>query len=336
MKKFLIALAMIPNLVFGKTSPEVIVIPVIPQSIPFSAAAVPMALAAASILTVQVSSEKTVVSSNSYDLPLLHSKKDLQVAVDSVSISYTVSNPFRAIELNVVVLDSTGNPVLQAFNQFNLIQMNKKWVVPDNAGQLWFTVTDRKIPVGGAASAQVEDRKGNIQWLDVTGGFITVPGSIANNPMWDTLAVTFQDGSVVKYNGASGNRIYPAKVANTFGDVTINNLIQGEIKDGTLYVDAYPQYGWNPVVELKQTIVLDAAIRQWSEFAQTNYTVARPTKVFITTLNDIRAGKAPISYEYSPEGYDNGTISVPLGVNTYYLWFSWTPNWTNGSEPGKG
>jgi hypothetical protein len=317
----------------------------IPETIMFGQVAVLSALADANHFQVRAFSENVQIYDGQYGLAQLQSKEELKTAVKAVSIPLNVNDPRRAISLEVIVSDSHNQPLLQGYNSFNLFQKQGKWFAPDYAGYVFFSLMERKITVPGAKSAILMDKYGNAINLNVTNGVITIPSGYSELD-WDTLFVKYQNGQSAKYDGTTGKRVRPASSVTGLNAWGIENLEDVEVISGVLHHNAQPQYGYNPVVEVngsvKGTVTLDVGVIYYYDYTtgdgtsttSVEYIAARPTKVMISTLNNIRAGIAPVEYEFSPQGYDQGTIDIAVPDGTYYLWFDWTPQMKNNNGSG--
>lgn len=268
----------------------------------------------------------------------VNSTSELSDVIKRYNPRVSLNDPRKRVWTQAYLRDDKGNNVLSANSSFMMaVRRNnvgrKIYVVPNDAGSLYFQLVDQKIAVDGAQSALMISVDGNLFQLEVKDGVVTVPSFIASNPdYWPNLQITFPYNTVVQYD-KDGNGVL-GTLANVRPEyVGVENIRTQELTNGYYLKSVHsPEYGWSPLIEIKNTqkqnLTLDIRTNSW----------ARPTYVRACTLDQIRSGTLPAWTPYNLEGNDEWieTINLPVEAGTYYIQVEW-PTYAEvqaGSEKG--
>src|SRR5690606_7487900 len=140
----------------------------------------------------------------------------------------------------------------------------------------------------------------------------------------------FYDGTTVYYDGSDGRLLEESSHLHEAEYIGFQGLAKHNLFGSCLEYVFQPEYGWNPIVEFysskNQSITLD--LRSHGRI--------RPTHVRVYTLDEQRRGEPEwIEYQLEDADYYQNTISVPVGIGTYFLEVEW-PTWISLYQGGKG
>ena len=250
-------------------------------------------------------------------------------------VDYVLTDPRKRISIDARVQNEAGEDLFIGYGSFTMVSRRdakgtRSYVAPEEAGYIYFQLTDRKISVAGAEDAMVQAVDGSSVKIEVKNGVVTIPSFAGSDPgYWNTLWVLI-GGEWVRYD-SSGNLINETSVTIKPNQPYFNGGLRASLDGSSLSQVVSPEYGWNPVIEFdnqqKQVVTLNLS-SEWG---------ARPTFVRVYTLDQKRKGEVIRSVEYDLEGDSNFVeeIQIELNKGTYFIEVEW-PTWIEESRSNIG
>lgn len=301
--KFLLAFFSLAN--FAAFASHVPTTPVIPEQLPIGGVAVAEALARAKTMEIFCASSSAFY--RKFDISTINSPDDIATLVSTVNVQVSVVDPKAEISLQSNINAADGTQLFQAQNWFKLRKTGydangqSVYKPSDYAGNLYFVLTDFRLTIPGAETAEVVGLDGTIYQLNV------YPGGLVEMQGWMNYGQTSElviNGNI-RYDMNTGSRLKVQSASIPISGINFAGLQTANFSNGVHVIATYPHYGTPPSFRVKSTSnrfkvrVIVGEDLGW----------IRPIAIKVAQLKDLRPGGA--GWKILPYS-DNMEVSVPV------------------------
>lgn len=252
---------------------------------------------------------------------------ELARLINEIPIKLKLKNPKDTISVKAYLLDERGDKLFYSYTSFNLTKVydkdgNVSYQKPIWAISMHFSPMDRPLLFQNANSATLIDKYNNEEVeLPIVDGQIILPGwTFYGNYQYLVIKTFGQDVEYI-YDFKTGQRLDPKLFTASSEWVSISKVQHVPLEGDMLMIELQPENNWSPWIETNfgvGDISLDVE-SMWG---------VSPIAVWVTKLDDLRAGSKP-----KPISYYDGMVLK--GTGTIYLYFEF-PGWLYGANTGSG
>lgn len=275
------------------------------EHLPIGGIAVAEALARAK--TMEIFCSANSVFYKKFDIDFINSPDDIAALVSTVKVQVSVADPKAEINLRSNINAADGTQLFQAQNWLKLRKTGYEngqsiYKPSEQAGNLYYVLTDFRLTIPGAETAEVIGLDGSIYQLNV------YPGGLVEMQGWMNYGQTSElviNGNI-RYDMNTGSRLKVQLATIPIDSINFAGMQTAGFSDGVNVITTWPQYGTPSSYRIKSAAnrfkvrVESAEGLDW----------VKPITVWVAQLKDLRPGGA--GWKILPYT-DNMEISVQPG-----------------------
>lgn len=298
--KFLFAFLALANITFAAPIP---ITPII-EHLPIGGVAVAEALARAKNMEIFCASASTFYKK--FDISAINSPDDIAALVNTVNVKVSVTDPKAdfILQSNITAADGT-----QLFEAKNWLKLRKTgydakgksvYKLSDYAGNLYYVLTDFRLTIPGAETAEVIGLDGTIYQLNVyPGGLVEMQGWMNYGQMSELVI----NGNI-RYDMNTGSRLKIQSASIPITGINFAGMQMADFSNGVHVIRTSSQYGTPDSYRVKSTSNRFKVRVENSE----GWNWMQPVTLWVASLKDLRPGGT--GWKLLPYS-DNMEVTVP-------------------------
>lgn len=274
------------------------------EHLPIGGVAVAEALARAKNMEIFCASASSFYKK--FDISTINSPDDIAAKVSTVNVQVSVADPKAEflLQANITAVDGT-----QLFEAKNWLKLRKTgydangqpvYKTSEYAGNLYFVLTDFRLTIPGAETAEVIGLDGTVYQLNV------YPGGLVEMPGWMNYGQTSElviNGNI-RYDMNTGLRLKVQSVSMPINGINFAGLQTSGFSNGVHVITTWPQYNTPDSFRVRSTTNRFKVRVESTE----GWQWIKPVTIWVASLKDLRPGGAGwklLSYS------DNMEVAVP-------------------------
>ncbi len=274
------------------------------EHLPIGGVAVAEALARAKTMEVFCASASSFYKK--FDISAINSPDDIATMVSTVNVQVSVTDPKVEFLLQSNITAADGTQLFEAKNWLKLRKTGydangqSVYKPSEYAGHLYYVLTDFRLTIPGAETAEVIGLDGTIYQLNVyAGGLVEMQGWMNYGQMSELVI----NGNI-RYDMNTGSRLKVQSASIPITSINFAGMQMAGFSNGVNVITTWPQYGTPSSYRVKSTTnrfkirVESTEGWQW----------IKPITIWYAPLKDLRpsgAGWKKLPYN------DNMEVSVP-------------------------
>ncbi|MBC7766684.1 hypothetical protein H7Y21_01695 [Arenimonas sp.] len=298
--KFILTFLGLANFAFAAPIPTTPII----EHLPIGGIAVAEALARAKSMEIFCASASRFY--RKFDISAINSPDDIAALVSTVNVQVSVGDPKAEFLLQSNITAADGTQLFEAKNWLKLRKTGydangqSMYKPSDYAGNLYFVLTDFRLTIPGAETAEVIGLDGTVYQLNVyPGGLVEMQGWMNYGQMSELVI----NGNI-RYDMNTGSRLKVQSATIPITSINFAGLQMAGFLNGVNVITTWPQYGTPDSFRVKSVSNRFKVRVESTE----GWQWMKPVTIWVAQLKDLRSGGA--GWKRVPYS-DNMEITVP-------------------------